>query len=217
MNEKPKLGTIDSALVNCVSMLSALTELRVEDLAGWLDLYYQIRYLWEVAQGHVTDPQLIRKDELLPILEATVREALRGTARKAAETVQEKKKRKPTSRPESAEPDTSSTASGAATSDASHASRASGSSPQGEGREETAPKPGPWTLYKRKVFDRLQQARKDGYTIAQISACSGGSLSEARVMAAINAAQLRMEEWKALEAALDAVTLLQAPEGPAGA
>lgn len=91
MNEKPKLGTIDSALVNCVSMLSALTELRVEDLAGWLDLYYQIRYTWEVTQGHVTDPQLIRKDELLPILEATVQDAMRGVAKQEAGKRMEKK------------------------------------------------------------------------------------------------------------------------------
>ena len=194
MNEKPKLGTIDSALVNCVSMLSALTEQRVEDLAGWLDLYYQIRRLWEVAQGNVTDPQLIRKDELLPILEATVREALRGTARKAAETVTEKRKLKqspPDPQAETPEPEGTKTA---------H-------------RDEPA-KPGPWTLYKRKIYDRLLQVRAEGYTIAQIAECSGGNLSEGRVMAAINAAQLRQEEWRALETALDAVTILQLPAKP---
>lgn len=208
MTEKPKLGTIDSALVNCVSMLSALTEQRVEDLAGWLDLYYQIRYLWEVAQGHVTDPQLIRKDELLPILEATVREALRGTARKAAETVTEKKKRKPAAK------------------DQDRSLSPSGSSPsqeepkrgQDEAEPATAKKPGPWTLYKRKVFDRLQQARKDGYTIAQIVEASGGTLSDGKVIGAINAKPLRAEEWKALENALTAVMLLQIPaEKAAGA
>ena len=206
MNEKPKLGTIDSALVNCVSMISALTEQRVEDLAGWLDLYYQIRYVWEVAQGNVTDPKLIRKDELLPILEATVREALRGTARKAAETVQEKKNRKPAAK------------------DQDRSLSPSGSSPsqeapkrgQDEAEPATAKKPGPWTLYKRKIYDRLLQVRAEGYTIAQIAECSGGNLSEGRVMAAINAAQLRQEEWRALETALDAVTLLQNPANPGG-
>ena len=212
MNEKPKLGTIDSALVNCVSMLSALTEQRVEDLAGWLDLYYQIRYLWEVAQGNVTDRQLIRKDELLPILEATVRDALRGTARKAAETVTEKRKtRKP------------------AVSDQIRSLSPSGSSPSQEepkrGQDEAEPAagpepatetkaPGPWTLYKRKIFARLQQAREEGYTIAQIAEASGGVLSETKVIAAINATQLRQEEWRALETALSTVTMLQIPEGP---
>ena len=206
MNEKPKLGTIDSALVNCVNMMAMVTSQRVEDLAGWLDLYYQIRRLWEVAQGNVTDPQLIRKDELLPILEATVREALRGTARKAAETVTEKRKtRKP------------------ADSDQIRSLSPSGSSPsQGEPRRGQDPetarakKPGPWTLYKRKIYDRLLQVRAEGYTIAQIAECSGGNLSEGRVMAAINAAQLRQEEWRALETALDAVTLLQNPANPGG-
>lgn len=210
MNEKPKLGTIDSALVSCVSMLSALTELRVEDLAGWLDLYYQIRYLWEVAQGHVTDRQLIRKDELLPILEATVREALRGTARKAAETVQEKKKRKPAAKDQ----DRSLSPSGSSLSQREPGAAEDAKTEEAAGTEPS--KPGPWTLYKRKIYDRLLQIRAEGYTIAQIAACSGGNLSEGRVMAAINAAQLRMEEWKALEAALDAVTLLQNPANPGG-
>ena len=84
MTEKPKLGTIDSALVNCVNMLAAVTAQRVEDLAGWLDLYYQIRYLWEVAQGHVTDPQLIRKEDLKPLLQDAVRDAIRGTLKQEA-------------------------------------------------------------------------------------------------------------------------------------
>ena len=193
MTDKPKLGTIDSALVNCVNMMAMVTSQRVEDLVGMLDLYFQIRYLWEVSQGHVTDPQLIRKDELLPILESTVREALRGTARKAAETVTEKRKRKqspPDPQAETPEPE--------------------------EKTPSTPAKPGPWTLYKRKIYDRLLQVRAEGYTIAQIAECSGGNLSEGRVMAAINAAQLRQEEWRALETALDAVTLLQNPANPGG-
>ena len=223
MNEKPKLGTIDSALVSCVNLIAAVTSTRAEDLISWLDLYYQVRKSWEIEQGNEPNPTLIRKDELLPILEATVREALRGTARKAAETVaenqkqiqhlweltateQEKKKRKPAAK------------------DQDRSLSPSGSSPsqeepkrgQDEAEPATAKKPGPWTLYKRKIYDRLLQVRAEGYAIAQIAACSGGTLSEGRVMAAINAAQLRQEEWRALETALDAVTLLQIPANPGG-
>ena len=192
MNEKPKLGTIDSALVNCVSLLSAVTAQRIEDLAGWLDLYYQIRRWWEISQGKETDPQLIRKDDLLPILDTAVREAMRGTAMNAAEAVATKKKPRQPKRPEPErqEPE--------------------------EAKEETPPreatKPGPWTLYKRKVFAQLQKAREDGYTINQIAEASGGVLSVGRVIAAINASPMRQEEWKALEGALASVTLLQIPE-----
>lgn len=84
MNEKPKLGTIDSALVACVSMLSALTGQRTEELAGWLDLYYQTRRWWEISQGNEPDPQLIRKDELRPLLRDAVRDAIRGAAKEEA-------------------------------------------------------------------------------------------------------------------------------------
>ena len=147
-----------------------------------------------------------------------MREALRGTARKAAETVQEKKNRKPAAKDQ----DRSLSPSVGDKRGTSHASRASGCSPsqeepkrgQEEAEPETAKKPGPWTLYKRKIYDRLLQVRAEGYTIAQIAECSGGNLSEGRVMAAINAAQLRQEEWRALETALDAVTILQLPAKP---
>lgn len=220
MNEKPKLGTIDSALVNCVSLISAVTAQRIEDLAGWLDLYYQIRRWWEISQGKETDPQLIRKDDLLPILDTAVREAMRGTAMKAAEAVATKKKRKPAAKDQ----DRSLSPSGGDKRGTSHASRASGCSlsqrepgaaedAKTEKAAGTEPsKPGPWTLYKRKVYNRLQQARADGYTIAQIADASGGILSDGKVMSAINAAPLRQEEWKAMEVALDTVTRLQIPE-----
>jgi len=211
MTEKPKLGTIDSALVSCVDMLAALTSQRVDQLVCWLDLYYQVRKWWEICQGNETDPQLIRKDDLLPMLDAVVSEALHGTAQKAAEAAMAKKKtRKPAARPEPAEPDTSSGPEG-------HLPL------EGKAKEEmpeaapatTPERPGPWTLYKRKIYSKLQQARAEGYTIAQIVEASGGALSDGKVIGAINAKPLRAEEWKALENALAAVMLLQIPEGSA--
>ena len=194
MDEDLKLGTPETALRSCVSMLAALTSQREDQLIYWLDLYYQLRRFCEICKGIKTGPELIRKDDLLPMLDTAVREAMRGTAMKAAEAVTEKRKtRKPAARPEPVEEIRK---------------------PDPEPEPEAAPKPGPWTLYKRKIFARLQQAREAGYTIAQIAEASGGVLSDRKVISAINATQLRQEEWKALEKALNTVMLLQIPEGP---
>ena len=66
-----------------------------------------------------------------------------------------------------------------------------------------AKKPSSWTVYKRKVSDKLTEARAAGISIASIAAASGGVLGEHRVMDALNAGQLSREEWHALERALD--------------
>ena len=201
MNEELRLGSTEAAVRSCVSMLAALTSQREEILAYWLDLYYQVRRAYEIETGGEPDPKLIRKDDLLPMLDAVVSEALRGTAQKAAEAAMAKKKtRKPAARPEQVEeirkpephPDPA---------------------PEPDQEPESEKKPGPWTLYKRKIYSKLQQARADGYTIAQIVEASGGALSDGKVIGAINAKPLRAEEWKALEKALDAVDRMPIPAG----
>ena len=74
-------------------------------------------------------------------------------------------------------------------------------------------KPGPWTQYKRKVSGKLAEARAAGISIAAIAAASGGILGEHRVMDAINAGQLSMQEWHALEKAIDLATAAKGAEG----
>lgn len=58
-------------------------------------------------------------------------------------------------------------------------------------------------MYKRKISERLADARTAGISIASIAAASGGVLGEHRVMDALNAGHLSREEWYALERALD--------------
>lgn len=75
--------------------------------------------------------------------------------------------------------------------------------PKAETVQEAAKKPGPWTQYKRKVSDKLAEARGAGISIASIAAASAGVLGEHRVMDAINAGHLSREEWYALDKAID--------------
>lgn len=191
MNEKPKLGTTDSALVSCVNLIAACTSTRTEDLISWLDLYYQVRRRWEIEQGNEEDPKLMRAEDLAPVLREMMRAYLKSSAREEAEARTAKKKSGPmkasvpTEKPQPA-----------------------------DAEKEPAKKPGPWTLFKKKQFERLWEAREAGYTIAQICQASDGALSERRIMDALNAAQLSQEEWRSLEKTLNAVTMLQVPEGP---
>ena len=91
MNEKPKLGTTDSALVSCVNLIAAVTSTRAEDLISWLDLYYQVRKSWEIEQGNEPNPTLIRKADLRPLLQDAIRDAMRGAAKQEAKARMEKK------------------------------------------------------------------------------------------------------------------------------
>jgi len=201
MNEKPKLGTTDAALVNCVNLIAAVTATRTEDLIGYLDLYYQVRRTWEIEQGNEEDPRLLRAEDLAPVIREILREYMKSSAREEAETRTAKKKSGPmkasvpTEKPETQQ-------------SSEHVAR------EPARRDEPAKKPGPWTLFKKKQFERLWEAREAGYTIAQIVEASGGALSDRKIMDALNAAQLSQEEWRALEKTLNAVTMLQMPEGP---
>ena len=161
-----------AAVSSCVSLLAAVTAQSETVLVPWLDLYYQIRRAYEIAQGNEQDPRLIAREDLAPALREMLREELKDTARWEA------KKRLDAKR----------------------------EIPKAEIVQPAATKPGPWTVYKRKVMDKLAAARAAGVSIAGIAAASGGVLGEHRVMDAINAATLSKEEWKALERALDQIS-----------
>lgn len=91
MNEDLRLGSTEAAVRSCVNMLAALTSQREEHLAYWLDLYYQVRRAYEIETGGVPDPQLIRKEDLRPLLQDAVRDAMRGVAKQEAGKRMEKK------------------------------------------------------------------------------------------------------------------------------
>lgn len=75
------LGTAESAVRSCVSVLAAVTAQREDILAYWLDLYYQVRRAYEIEQENEEDPRLIRADDLYPVMREIWREALKSTAK----------------------------------------------------------------------------------------------------------------------------------------
>lgn len=170
-----------AAVASCISILAAVTALDEKTLGRWLDLYYQVRRAYEIERGAEENPQLIRREDLGPML----REAMHDAAK--AEAAQRQKRKERIATPAGA----------LARNDGGTAA---------EVVQEGAKKPGPWTQYKRKVSGKLADARAAGISIASIAAASAGILGEHRVIDAINAGQLSREEWQALEKAIDLAT-----------
>lgn len=92
-----------AAVASCISILAAVTALDEKTLGRWLDLYYQVRRAYEIERGAEVDPQLIRREDLGPMLREAMHSAAKAEAgqrqkQKAeatAEIVQEGKKPSP--------------------------------------------------------------------------------------------------------------------------
>lgn len=89
--ENVQLGTAEAAVRSCVNLIARATEQREDVLAYWLDLYYQVRLAFEIEQGTVEDPQLIRLEDLYPVIREILREQFRSTAKEKLEKKSEPK------------------------------------------------------------------------------------------------------------------------------
>lgn len=173
-------------------MLAAVFGLPEETVGKWLDLYYQVRRAYEVERGAAEDPRLIRREDLAPVLREIWQEALddpkvirrEDLAPAMQEALQAAMKK--------------------TAADEARKLQEKKAALLGETVQDGTKKAGPWTMFKRKVVDKLADARAAGVSIASIAAASAGVLSEARVMDAINAGQLSREEWYALDRAIGA-------------
>ena len=100
----PALGTTQAAVQACVNLIATATDLREEQLAYWLDLYYQVRRAYEAeAAPAPADLKYIRPDDLLTTLQAlwknTLQDFLRGESQARSEA-----KKKPKPEPPAEEP-----------------------------------------------------------------------------------------------------------------
>ena len=79
MDELP-LGTTETAVRSCVSLMAAVFGQREELLAYWLDLYFQVRCAYERENAPEPDPQVITRADLYPVLRELMQDALKSTA-----------------------------------------------------------------------------------------------------------------------------------------
>lgn len=210
-NERPELGTTEAAVRSCVNLIALATHTDEEHLAYWLDLYYQTRVSHEGLFVKAIPPstELTKLDEIDYKIETAVRAVInlvdlirRGEvaapspcagkaedggwqvaapteAEKTEAAVAQKKNRAPLT-----------------VSERRKLQNAEKEKKRIQGRSD-------WREFKRATFARLQEAKAGGLTIGAIVAASDGKVTENTVLDILNAVPRPIEDYRALDAALD--------------
>ena len=168
-----QLGTPEAAVRSCVRLMSTLFEQPERYVAYYLDRYYQVRCLYE-SSLRKEDP-VARHLVKIEDLYALLSDLFARELGREQETTQ-------TGKP-------------AASAFAENIAEA-------EPEPEAPKKNGAYAKYKMRVMTQLTDARAQGRTIAEIANASDGAISDKDVIAALNARQLPIVKWKAIETAL---------------
>lgn len=175
MDELP-LGTTETAVRSCVSLMAAVMGQREELLAYWLDLYFQVRSAYERENAPEPDPQVITRADLYPVMRELMQDALKSAVCSEAKD-RLKKREKP------------------AEEDGQSCAEILGPQTGVKG----------WAAKKAAIRDRLIAARDQGVTAAQLVTASEQKISDAEIYAILNAAKADMDTYRRLEAALEAL------------
>ena len=197
------IGTTEAAVRSCVSLMAAVTGQREELLAYWLDLYYQVRSAYEIEQHVEQDPRLICREDLYPVMRELMEDALKSTVRnKDAERAAGKKAAKDPSAPlRSAQDDRADGGPAEAEGDGADVSAPPRESAL-DGFEPVTVNRG-WAAKKNAIRERLLRARAEGVTLADME--KTGKVQTGDVFAILEARPAKMERYRRVEAALDAI------------
>ena len=174
---RPAIGTAEAAVQSCVRLIASVAGQPEALVAYWLDLYYQVRCVYERENAPEPDPQVITRADLYPVMRELMQDALKSAVRSEAKD-RMKKREKPAE-----EEDGQSCA------------------------EILGPQTGMkgWAAKKAAIRDRLIAARDQGVTVAQLVTASEQKISDGEIYAILNAAKADMDTYRRLEAALEAL------------
>lgn len=201
---RPAIGTAEAAVQSCVRLIASVAGQPEALVAYWLDLYYQVRCVYERENAPEPDPQVITRADLYPVLRELMQDALRSTAgdgppmasaptitdpmdlAKAVEKAMDRRARVMDSQDADDGPPMASAPTVA---------------------EIHGPQTGVkgWAAKKAAIRDRLIAARDQGVTAAQLVTASEQKISDAEIYAILNAAKADMDTYRRLEAALEAL------------
>ena len=202
-NERPALGSPEAAVRSMVNLIATAARVDEEQLAYWLDAYYQLRAAYEAEKGATADDCYCLLERISDTLDAI---------------------RWPSRAPEPAE-EAGKPSSGAAR----HLPPEEGN---GESKElppailkssrvlpsadqaaiqikkrtrsqEAAAADKSQRAYKMRVADRLRQVRANGVTTAQIVEAGHGSVPDGAVLGIVGGEFRPIADYRAIEAALD--------------
>lgn len=212
-NERPELGTTEAAVRSCVNLIALATHTDEEHLAYWLDCYYQLRVAHE---GLVKRRPLVLEDLRISPVAADLAQAYaeafaRPSRTPAPSDVNEKLAEGVGAAVKGGQAEAP--VDGPSILEVAAAQKKKNRAPltTGERRKlQNAEKEkkrilgrGDWREFKRATFARLQEAKTGGLTIGAIVAASDGRLTENTVLDILNAAPRPIEDYRALDAALD--------------
>lgn len=173
---RPAIGTAEAAVQSCVRLIASVAGQPEALVAYWLDLYWQVRNIYERENAPEPDPQIITRADLYPVLRELMQDALKSTVRSEAKD-RLKKREKP------------------AEEDGQSCAEILGPQTGVKG----------WAAKKAAIRDRLIAARDQGVTAAQLVTASEQKISDAEIYAILNAAKADMDTYRRLEAALEAL------------
>ena len=191
--ERPELGTTEAAVRSCVNLIALATHTDEEHLAYWLDLYYQTRVAHERRASTPTFQEFM--------------ETFGEPSRTLAHTEEGVESPQPAARqmPHDVEAEEAEKTEAAAAqknrapltvSERRKLQNAEKEKKRIQGRSD-------WREFKRATFARLQEAKAGGLTIGAIVAASDGKVTENTVLDILNAVPRPIEDYRALDAALD--------------
>ena len=190
---RPAIGTAEAAVQSCVRLIASVAGQPEALVAYWLDLYWQVRNIYERENAPEPDPQVITRADLYPVLRELMQDALKSAVRAEAKDRLKKREKTP-----------SDAAGGGAS---SLRERANAEEDGQSCAEILGPQIGVkgWAAKKAAIRDRLIAARDQGVTAAQLVTASEQKISDGEIYAILNAAKADMDTYRRLEAALEAL------------
>lgn len=190
---RPAIGTAEAAVQSCVRLIASVSGQPEALVAYWLDLYWQVRNIYERENAPEPDPRVITRADLYPVMRELMQDALRSAVRSEAKDRMQKREKTP-----------SDAAGGGAS------SLREGANAEEDGQscaEILGPQIGVkgWAAKKAAIRERLIAARDQGVTAAQLVTASEKKISDAEIYAILNAAKADMDTYRRLEAALEAL------------
>ena len=91
---RPAIGTAEAAVQSCVRLIASVAGQPEALVAYWLDLYYQVRCVYERENAPEPDPQIITRADLYPVMRELMQDALKSAAGDEAKDRMERKRAK---------------------------------------------------------------------------------------------------------------------------
>lgn len=92
---RPAIGTTEAAVQSCVRLIASVAGQPEVLVAYWLDLYFQVRCVYERENAPEPDPQVITRADLYPVMRELMQDALKSAVRSEARDRLKKREKDP--------------------------------------------------------------------------------------------------------------------------